>query len=66
MNDLVVLTVAGTLVAIDFMIRHGFITADNEPDYIELSYHIHRKLPFPGPKKTPWRIEWPFGVGRLD
>ncbi|KAI8333829.1 NUDIX hydrolase domain-like protein, partial [Chlamydoabsidia padenii] len=40
------------LVAIDFMVRHGFITADNEPDYINLSYHLHRQLPFPGPKKA--------------
>jgi hypothetical protein len=52
MNDRTVLIVMGILVAIDFMVRHGFITADNDPDYIDLSYHLHRKLPFPGPKKA--------------
>ncbi|CAO3591878.1 unnamed protein product [Absidia cylindrospora] len=40
------------LVAIDFMVRHGFITADNDPDYINISAHLHRKLEFPGPKKS--------------
>ncbi|KAI8379362.1 NUDIX hydrolase domain-like protein [Radiomyces spectabilis] len=39
------------LVAIDFMIRHGMINADEEPDYIEISYRLHRRLPFPTPKK---------------
>ncbi|KAI8072583.1 NUDIX hydrolase domain-like protein [Gongronella butleri] len=40
------------LVAIEFMIRHGYIHADNEPDYIDISYHLHRRLEFPGPKKS--------------
>ncbi|KAI8089486.1 NUDIX hydrolase domain-like protein [Halteromyces radiatus] len=40
------------LVAIDFMIRHGHITPDNEPDFIDIMYHLHRKLEFPSPKKT--------------
>ncbi|KAI9019411.1 NUDIX hydrolase domain-like protein [Phycomyces nitens] len=39
------------LVAIDFMIRHGLITADNEPDYIDISYRTHRNLGFPNPSK---------------
>ncbi|KAI9248091.1 NUDIX hydrolase domain-like protein [Sporodiniella umbellata] len=36
-------------VMIEFMMRHGFITPDNEPDYIEISYHLHRRLEFPTP-----------------
>ncbi|KAL0082916.1 NUDIX hydrolase domain-like protein [Phycomyces blakesleeanus] len=39
------------LVAIDFMMRHGIITADNEPDYIDISYRLHRNLGFPTPTK---------------
>ncbi|KAJ2547042.1 hypothetical protein EV175_005376 [Coemansia sp. RSA 1933] len=37
-----------TLGAIDFMIRHGVINAENEPDYLEIIDNIHAKLPFPG------------------
>lgn len=37
------------VVAIDFMIRHSYITPDEEPDYIKISYHLHRKLEFPTP-----------------
>lgn len=33
-------------VLIDFLIRHGIITADNEPDFVEISMRLHRKLPF--------------------
>lgn len=40
------------LVAIDFMIRHGIITADNEPDYIDIICRTHRKLEFPNPRKA--------------
>ncbi|MCC9620632.1 DUF4743 domain-containing protein [Thalassospira sp. MA62] len=32
------------LVIIDFLIRHGFLTADNEPDYCELVTGLHRDL----------------------
>ncbi|KAG0175240.1 hypothetical protein DFQ28_002100 [Apophysomyces sp. BC1034] len=39
------------LVAIDFMMRNGMITADSEPDYIDISYRLHRRLEFPGPRK---------------
>lgn len=35
--------------AIDFMIRHSYITPDEEPDYVKISYHLHRKLEFPTP-----------------
>ncbi|KAJ1665805.1 hypothetical protein IW140_002887 [Coemansia sp. RSA 1813] len=34
--------------AIDFMIRQGILTAENEPDYLEIIDNIHVYLPFPG------------------
>lgn len=34
------------IVVVDFLVRHGVITADNERDYIEISERIHRRLPF--------------------
>lgn len=34
-------------VLIDFFVRHGYITAENEPDYVELVSRLHRRLPFP-------------------
>lgn len=33
-------------VMIDFFIRHGIITADNERDYPEMNMRLHRTLPF--------------------
>ncbi|KAI0009935.1 NUDIX hydrolase domain-like protein [Xylariaceae sp. FL0662B] len=33
-------------VMIDFLIRHGVVTADNERDFVEISIHLHRRLPF--------------------
>lgn len=33
-------------VMLDFLIRHGLITAENEPDYSEIISRLHRKLPF--------------------
>jgi hypothetical protein len=39
------------VVMMDFFIRHGLITSDNEKDYAELGIRSHRKLPFPlGPE----------------
>lgn len=35
------------LVMIDFFIRHGIITPENESDYIEIVGHCHRKLEYP-------------------
>ncbi|CCF58595.1 hypothetical protein KAFR_0E04450 [Kazachstania africana CBS 2517] len=35
------------LILVDFLIRHGYITAENEPNYIEIVCRMHRKLPFP-------------------
>jgi 8-oxo-dGTP pyrophosphatase MutT (NUDIX family) len=34
-------------VLVDFFIRHGVLTAENEPDYVEIVSRLHRKLPFP-------------------
>lgn len=34
-------------VMIDFFIRHGIITDDNEPDYLEIVTRLHRALPVP-------------------
>ncbi|KAI1641786.1 NUDIX hydrolase domain-like protein [Daldinia loculata] len=36
-------------VLINFFIRHGVITADNEKDFVELSMRLHRRLPFRTP-----------------
>lgn len=35
------------LVMIDFFIRHGIITAENEEHYAEIVARLHRKLPLP-------------------
>lgn len=35
------------LVLLDFFVRHGILTAENEPDYVEIVSRLHRKLPFP-------------------
>ena len=35
------------LVMIDFFVRYGILTAENEPDYLELVSRMHRTLPFP-------------------
>ena len=35
------------LVLLDFFVRHGIITAENEPHYIEIVSRLHRRLPFP-------------------
>ncbi|KAI0911346.1 hypothetical protein F4823DRAFT_308849 [Ustulina deusta] len=34
------------VVIIDFLIRHGVITADNERNFVRINEHIHRRLPF--------------------
>ena len=38
---------SSTLVLLDFLIRHGVITADNEKDYADIIPRLHRRLPFP-------------------
>lgn len=35
------------LVLLDFFIRHGILTQDNEKDYIEIVARLHRRLEFP-------------------
>lgn len=35
------------LVMVDFLVRHGFITPENEPNYLKLVSRMHRALPFP-------------------
>ncbi|KAK1926269.1 NUDIX hydrolase domain-like protein [Papiliotrema laurentii] len=32
------------LILVDFLIRHGFVTPENEPNLIEISCRIHRRL----------------------
>ncbi|KAJ1827180.1 hypothetical protein LPJ56_001801, partial [Coemansia sp. RSA 2599] len=34
---------------VDFLIRHGHLTPENEPDYLAIVDNIHCPLPFPGP-----------------
>ncbi|KAK0732549.1 NUDIX hydrolase domain-like protein [Apiosordaria backusii] len=33
-------------VMMDFFVRHGFITAEDEGDYVEIVSRLHRRLPF--------------------
>ena len=35
------------LVLLDFLIRHGIITTENEPHYSEIQRRMHRSMPFP-------------------
>ncbi|KAL8731648.1 MAG: hypothetical protein Q9166_003336 [cf. Caloplaca sp. 2 TL-2023] len=35
------------LLLLDFFIRHGILTAQNEKHYVEIVSRLHRKLPFP-------------------
>ncbi|KAI8944760.1 thiamine pyrophosphokinase-related protein-like protein [Xylaria longipes] len=35
------------LAAIDFLVRHGIITEENERDYVEICMRLHRNLEFP-------------------
>jgi 8-oxo-dGTP pyrophosphatase MutT (NUDIX family) len=34
------------VVMLDFFIRHGIVTADNEKDFVEIRQRMHRRLPF--------------------
>jgi len=34
-------------VLLEFFVRHGILTAENEKDYAEIVSRLHRKLPFP-------------------
>lgn len=35
------------VVMLDFFVRHGIITSENEKDYVEIVQRMHRRLPFP-------------------
>ena len=35
------------MLLLDFFIRHGILTAENEKDYIEIVSRLHRRMPFP-------------------
>jgi 8-oxo-dGTP pyrophosphatase MutT (NUDIX family) len=35
------------LVVVDFFVRHGLLTTENEKDYIEIVSRLHRRLEFP-------------------
>ncbi|KAJ9154820.1 thiamine pyrophosphokinase [Pleurostoma richardsiae] len=37
------------LVMLDFFVRHGILTPENEPHYEDIRRRVRRKLPFPGP-----------------
>lgn len=37
------------IVLLDFFIRHGILTRENESDFDEINSRIHRNLPFLGP-----------------
>lgn len=36
-----------SMVLVDFFLRHGIITPENEPDFLEISARLHRRLEFP-------------------
>ncbi|KAH8808906.1 thiamine pyrophosphokinase-related protein-like protein [Xylogone sp. PMI_703] len=40
------------IVILDFFIRHGVLTPENEPNFEEIKRRLHRDLVFPGPYKT--------------
>ena len=35
------------MLLVDFFVRHGVITAENEPNYLEIVSRLHRRLEFP-------------------
>ncbi|KAJ5587260.1 uncharacterized protein N7459_003025 [Penicillium hispanicum] len=35
------------VIMIDFFIRHGILTAENEPDYLDIVARLHRRLEYP-------------------
>jgi len=37
------------VILVDFFIRHGILTKENEPCYDEFLRRAHRRMPFPGP-----------------
>ncbi|KYK55864.1 thiamin pyrophosphokinase- protein [Drechmeria coniospora] len=47
------------LVVLDFFIRHGILSEDNERDLGLMRQRMHRKIPFPGPHQTDWNHAFP-------
>lgn len=39
------------LVVVDFFLRRGILTAENEKNYEEIKRRLHRELEFPGPHR---------------
>jgi hypothetical protein len=35
------------VVVVDFLVRHGVVTPENERDYVEIVARLHRRLEFP-------------------
>lgn len=35
------------LLLLEFLVRHGYLTSQNEPDYIEIVARLHRRLEYP-------------------
>jgi 8-oxo-dGTP pyrophosphatase MutT (NUDIX family) len=40
------------LLLLDFFIRHGILTPENEPNFEEIKQRLHRDLVFPGPHQS--------------
>jgi 8-oxo-dGTP pyrophosphatase MutT (NUDIX family) len=36
-----------SIIMIDFFIRHGILTAENEPDYLDIVARLHRRMEHP-------------------
>ncbi|AEO66757.1 e3654fb6-1cff-4cbd-90c0-9382abe018d9 [Thermothielavioides terrestris] len=47
------------IIMLDFFVRHGILTPENEPYYDELLARTHRFIPFPGPHWPHWRHSSP-------
>ena len=39
------------LLALDFFVRHGIVTVENEGNFDEIRRRLHRELEFPGPHR---------------
>ncbi|KAJ1717866.1 hypothetical protein LPJ61_007100 [Coemansia biformis] len=35
---------------VHFLVRHGYLTAENEPDYLDIVDNLYVRLPFPAPR----------------
>ncbi|KAJ5690358.1 hypothetical protein N7462_004750 [Penicillium macrosclerotiorum] len=41
------------IIMIDFFIRHGILTAENEPDYLDIVARLHRRMDHPTASHSP-------------